>query len=73
MCHDSAVAHDRAAGAPAEEIEITPEMIEAGEIFIDEEWGGRSRRFENLLPDFLAMMAASRPDERTCGDHISDA
>lgn len=30
MCHDSAVAHDRAPGAPATEIEITPEMIEAG-------------------------------------------
>jgi hypothetical protein len=30
VCHDSAVAHDRAAGAPVDEIEITPEMIEAG-------------------------------------------
>jgi hypothetical protein len=31
VCQDSAVAHDRATGAPAEkEIEITPEMIEAG-------------------------------------------
>jgi hypothetical protein len=30
MCHDSAFAHDRAAGAPEAEIEITPEMIEAG-------------------------------------------
>ena len=30
MCHDSAVVHDRGAGAPEAEIEITPEMIEAG-------------------------------------------
>jgi hypothetical protein len=30
VCHDSAVAHDRAAGAPVDEIEITPEMVEAG-------------------------------------------
>jgi len=30
MCHDLAAAHDRAAGAPANEVEITPEMIEAG-------------------------------------------
>lgn len=30
MCHDFAVAHDRAAGAPEQEIEVTPELIEAG-------------------------------------------
>jgi hypothetical protein len=30
VCHDPAVARDRAAGAPEQEIEITPEMIEAG-------------------------------------------
>ncbi len=30
MCHDYAVARDRGAGAPANEIEITPEMIHAG-------------------------------------------
>jgi hypothetical protein len=30
MCQDSAAAHERATGAPEQEIEITPEMIEAG-------------------------------------------
>jgi hypothetical protein len=30
VCHDSAVVHDRAAGAPAMEIEVTREMIKAG-------------------------------------------
>ena len=30
MCHDAAVVLDRATGAPEKEIEITPEMIEAG-------------------------------------------
>ena len=30
MCHDSAVAPDRATGAPEQEIEITPEMIAIG-------------------------------------------
>ena len=30
MCHDSAAAYDRAAGAPATEIEITPRMTEDG-------------------------------------------
>jgi hypothetical protein len=30
MCHDSAAAHEREAGAPEQAIEITPEMIEAG-------------------------------------------
>jgi hypothetical protein len=30
VCHDSAAAHDRAAGAPAKEIKITAEMMEAG-------------------------------------------
>ncbi len=37
MCHDSAVAHDLAAGAPEQKIEVTPDMIEAGaaELFDD--------------------------------------
>ncbi len=45
MCNDSAVAHERAAGAPADVIEVTPEMIEAGvlelrEKFIGDDLGG---------------------------------
>ncbi len=64
------------AGAPCNEIEITPEMVEAGERFIYEEWGGRSPRHENLVPDFVTglfrAMAASRYDKCTHGDHISD-
>jgi hypothetical protein len=42
MCTDSAVARDRAIGAPADmKIEITPEMIEAGaaELFDDSPTG----------------------------------
>jgi hypothetical protein len=36
LCHDSAVARDRAAGAPEAEIEITPDMIKAGALeFLD--------------------------------------
>lgn len=34
MCQDSAAALDRAAGAPEQEIEITPAMIEAGTMVI---------------------------------------
>jgi hypothetical protein len=34
MCHESAVVHNRATGAPAKEIEITREMIEAGTMVI---------------------------------------
>jgi hypothetical protein len=30
VCNDSAAAHKRAAGAPENEIEVTPPMIEAG-------------------------------------------
>jgi hypothetical protein len=49
LCYDSAVAHDRA-GAPAREIEITPEMINEG-----------VRLLMNYDPDFsnerdIAMM-----------------
>jgi len=51
----------------AEEIEITPEMVEAADNFIFEKWGGRMPRYENLFPEFVsglfrAMMGASRHD-----------
>jgi hypothetical protein len=64
LCHDSAVAHDRAAGAPANEIEITPEMIEEGRaayagFYLDlqsAETDALSRRMVEAI--FLAMMKA---------------
>jgi hypothetical protein len=54
MCHDSAVAYDRAAGAPDDEIEITPEIpVEylARELY---------RKSELLLPERKAMGGAIR-------------
>lgn len=52
MCHKSAVAHDRAAGAPANEIEITPEIpmeFLARELY---------RKSELLLPESGRLWAA---------------
>ena len=40
MSHDSAVAETSAAGAPEDEIEITPEMIEAARDVLDERYFG---------------------------------
>ncbi len=39
MCHDSAVASKEAARAPEAEIEVTPEMAEAGyDVFCEKCW-----------------------------------
>lgn len=66
MCHESAVAHDRAAGAPANEIEITPEMIEAG-IDALEDWKcekiratGRNRGEMLVERIYLAMASCQQ-------------
>lgn len=68
MSHDSAVAHDRAAGAPANEIEITPEtpaeylaseLYRKSELLFPEsgtpwaELSEREQRFYRLLVDHL--------------------
>ena len=55
MCNDSAVAIKEAAGAPEVEIEVTPEMIEAGEM---ELW--RALCGSDLHPAFYASETAKR-------------
>jgi hypothetical protein len=60
MCHDSAVAHDRAAGAPDDEIEITPEMIEAGRSALSRYRYEESNEEKTLAAIFRAMMSSSR-------------
>lgn len=47
MCHDSAVAHGRATGAPEQEIEVTPEMIAGGV------WAFEQFRDSGLTPEFV--------------------
>ena len=64
MCHDSAVAHDRATGAPANEIEITPEMIERGLIeFFDYDPEGNEAE-EIVEKIFLSMLSVSKEKSR---------
>jgi hypothetical protein len=59
MCHDSAVAH-RAAGAPEEpeEIEITPEMIDAGVLELREKCIGED--LAEIVTDVFYVMLAAR-------------
>ena len=53
----------RQAGAPTEEIEITPEMVEAGVSVLAEDWGVIGAHAASELAEivFRAMMAAA-PD-----------
>jgi hypothetical protein len=50
---------DRAAGAPAEEIGVTPEMIEAGLPLLYGFRHGRSSAPETVREIFVAMLLAS--------------
>ncbi len=62
MCHDSAAASKEAAGAPANDIEVTPEMISAGRDVISKVWldfigpEGEALWGQVLEEVFLAMM-----------------
>ena len=63
MCHDSAAAHGRVVGAPADEIEITPDMIEAG-IDALEDWRCEKIRLtghnrEEMLVERIYLAMAS--------------
>jgi hypothetical protein len=61
VCHDSAAAYDRATGAPANEIEITPEMIEAGVSLLEQLEGEASRATLVRLLGEAMMLAAPLP------------
>jgi hypothetical protein len=61
MAHDSAVASEEAAGAPAGiEIRVTPAMIEAGALKVAE-CDGESESCESIATKvFVEMMEAAR-------------
>jgi hypothetical protein len=58
MCHDSAAAHEREAGAPEQAIEITPEMIEAGILELREKCIGED--LAGIVTDVFYVMLAAR-------------
>jgi hypothetical protein len=58
VCHDSAVAREGAAGAPADVIEVTPEMIEAGVLELREKCIGED--LAEIVTDVFYVMSAAR-------------
>ena len=66
MCHDPAVASKGATGAPAREIEITPEMIEAGTACLFDYDPNFSNEKDIVAEIFRAMLSVPA---RHCLEH----
>lgn len=64
MCHDSAAAHGRVAGAPGNEIEISPAMVEAGMVefyrWRSDEYGDAECAVSLIFRAMIAAFAASQ-------------
>jgi hypothetical protein len=58
VCQDPAAVLDRAVGAPAKEIEITPEMIKAGRMKLSHYRYDKSNEEEIVAAIFSTMMEA---------------
>jgi hypothetical protein len=67
MCHSKAVDSKELAGAPEAEIEVTPEMIEAGvDVIIDYSFedGICLTSFGNVVEDIYRVMRST--EQRSC-------
>jgi hypothetical protein len=64
VCDDLAAAHERSAGAPEQEIEVTPAMIEAGyDVYCQMDTDVEVSRIparEMIIKIFLAMQGTVR-------------